>query len=144
GGTSLRRRLSHCGEVEQLQPRGPALGATCQLSELCRRKGLTIEITEEAFDLPGAKPQVLAADFQQRPGDTQPRQIETGQRPGTDQERDTRRRVVDEALQGELRWTVLQRVQVIDDEQGSPSLPGFEGVGGRLHRVPTVRDWTER
>src|SRR5439155_17637014 len=31
-----------------------------------------------------------------------------------------------------------------DDEQGSPSPPGFEGVGGRLHRVPTVRDRTER
>ena len=65
--TPFQRRLPGRGEVKQLQPGGPTLGAARQLSELFRRQGFTIEITEQTFDLPGAKPQVLAADFQQRP-----------------------------------------------------------------------------
>ena len=131
--TALERRLARGGQVEELQPRRPTLGAACQLSELFRRQGLAVEVTKQAFDLPGAKPQVLAADLQQRSGDAQPRQIEPWQRTGTDQERDARRRIVDEALEGELRRTVLQGVQIIDDKQGPPSAPGFQGMGGCLH-----------
>src|SRR5439155_3185087 len=96
---TLLRRLAAGREVEQLQTGGPPLGTARELSELFRWQRSPIEIAEETLDFPGAKAQVLTADFEQRSRDAQAREIETGERARPEQERDTGRRIVDGALE---------------------------------------------
>src|SRR2546430_2541707 len=67
----LVRRLAAGGQVEELQPGGPALGAPRQRGQLHRRHRVPVVVAEEPLDLPRAEPEVVAADLQQAPGDPQ-------------------------------------------------------------------------
>ena len=142
--SALHGRLAMGGEVKQLQPGGPAFGAAGELGKLLRRQGFSIEVTEQAFDLPRPKAQVVGADFQQGAGDAQTRQVEAGKRARPDQERDIRRRVVDQALERELGRTILEGMQVVDDQQRLLAGPGLKRPGRGLDRPPAAGQIAER
>ena len=129
--------------MEELKASRPALCAACQLSELFRRKRLAVEIAKETFDFPGTKTQVVTTDLEQGARDAQSREVEAGKRARADQEGDVGRGVIDEPLERELGRTVLQGVQVIDDEQRAGPVPGLQGASGGLDRVPSIGDRSE-
>ena len=126
--------------MEELKAGGPALGPPGQLSELFGRKRLAVEIAKETFDFPRTKAQVFAADLEQGTRDSQPREVEPGKRARADQERDAGRGVVDEPLEGELGRTVLEGVEIIDDEERAAPSPGLERASRRFDRLPPIRN----
>ena len=69
---TARRRSLVClprgGQVEQLQPGGPALEPPGQLGHVARRERLAVHVGEQPLDLPRAEPQVVVGDLAQRTG----------------------------------------------------------------------------
>src|SRR5207237_2905571 len=122
---ALLGRLAPGRQMEELQTGRPTLGAAGQLRQLLRRERLLVEVTEKALNFPGPEAQVLAADLQERPRDPQPREVEARDSPGADQESDGWWRIVDQPLQEEFGWAVLQGMQVVAHKQGSLARPGL-------------------
>ena len=53
------------GEVEQLEPGRPALGAAREHREVRRGDGVVVDVAEQLLHLPGAEAEVVRADLQQ-------------------------------------------------------------------------------
>ena len=137
---SVLGRLAARREMEQLQPRGPALGPARERGQIGRRDRVPVEVAEQPFRLPCPEAQVVRPDLQQLPGDPEPRQVERRRDAGPDEDRQPRRRVLHEPAQRRLGRRALQGVQVVDDEHRRALGAPIERARGLLDRRPVTGD----
>ena len=89
----LGRRLGAGGEVEELQPRRPALGPAGELGELLRRQPLAVLLVEQLLGLPGPEAKVVGADLHDAVVEAAPGEVEGGRAPRPEQHAQGRREV---------------------------------------------------
>ena len=107
------------------------------------RQRLLVEVAEEPLHLPRPETQIIARELQQGTGHTQSRQVERRRHTPRGNDRQRRRRIVEEPLEGGLRLRVLERMQIVDDEQQVVTGPAFECSGGVGDGRPPLRRRTQ-
>ena len=138
GGAAPRR------EVEQLEPRGPALRPARQHGEVARQHGVVVDVAEQLLDLPGPEPQVVRPELQELARDAQPGEVDRRRHAAGDDHGEPRRRVIDQATERGLRGRALEGVPVVDHQRGRRRRVRLEGLGDVLDAGPAARQVRER
>ncbi len=134
----LARRLVPGREVEQLEPGSPPLRAAREARQLVGAERLAVEVAEEAFDLPGTEPEVVARDLQQLARQAPPRGVERGQAACPGHEVNRRWQVLHQPSQLVFGRGAGDRVQVVEHQEEAPSVQAFEARGGHLRIGPRL------
>ena len=139
----LLRRPATGRQVEQLEASRPALRPPREHREVGGRDRVVVDVAEQLLDLPRPEPEVVRGDLEQLVGEPQAREVEPGRDAGRDDEREPRRRVVDEPPERGLGRGVLEVVEVVDHEQDRPApgaRSGLEVSRRILDRRPAAGD----
>ena len=124
------------GEVEEVQTRGPPVGAPGELGELVRSERLRVELAEELLDLPRPEAEVVNSQLDHAAEHAQPWQVEMRLRAGCHEHGKRLGRVLDEPLQRRLGSGAFDGVQIVDDQEGRVRDGALAGGGGILDAGP--------
>ena len=141
---ALVGRATARGQVEQLQPGGPALRAAGEHGEVARQHRVVVDVAEQLLDLPRAEAQVIRAELEQLARDAQPRQVDRRRHPAGDDDRQPWRRVVDQPAQRALGRRALEGVPIVDDQRRGGRRLGLQGRGDVLDGDPAAGEIRER
>jgi hypothetical protein len=116
-GVPLRRRTRPGEQVEHRQARGPALGPRREGRRILGRKGPAVDLAEETFHLPGAKPQVVRPHPADVTHEVLAYLLQATVVPARQHRGECPRTAPDELEQGTPAGAAGDEVDVVDDEE---------------------------
>ncbi len=138
------RGLAGGGQVEQLQHRRPPLGAAGDLGRLLRGQRRAVDVLEQPLHLPGPEAQVVGTHLREPALQASPGEVQPGLAAGGEQDHEGFGGVLHQPGHEVLGGRALQRVEVVDHQDGPPARPSLDVGDHGVERSPPAREAGQR